>query len=75
MRRRAPRGWLRRSDRLRWELGGYPVPVRLARVLVELAATYGKPERNSLRIDVNLSQSELAALTGAGTRSVQAASW
>nr|AYM48681.1 Crp/Fnr family transcriptional regulator [Streptomyces sp.] len=65
--------WLRRSDRLRWELGGYPVPVRLARVLVELAATYGKPERNSLRIDVNLSQSELAALTGAGTRSVQAA--
>ncbi|MGW2918493.1 Crp/Fnr family transcriptional regulator [Streptomyces angustmyceticus] len=65
--------WLRRSDRLRLELGGYPVPVRLARVLVELAATYGKPERNSLRIDVNLSQSELAALTGAGTRSVQAA--
>ncbi|WP_217213832.1 Crp/Fnr family transcriptional regulator [Streptomyces sp. AC550_RSS872] len=66
-------GRLSRSDRLRLELGGYPVPVRLARVLVELAVTYGQPERNSLRIDVNLSQTEFAALTGARTRSVHKA--
>ncbi|MGW0947905.1 Crp/Fnr family transcriptional regulator [Streptomyces sp. NPDC002623] len=66
-------GRLRRSDRLRLEFRGYPVPVRLARVLVELAATYGQPERNSLRIDVNLSQPEFAALTGARTRSVHKA--
>lgn len=66
-------GRLRRSDRLRLELGGYPVPVRLARVLVELAAMYGQPERNSLRIDVNLTQPEFAALTGARTRSVHQA--
>ncbi|MEV2250724.1 Crp/Fnr family transcriptional regulator [Streptomyces sp. NPDC050147] len=66
-------GRLRRADRLRLELGGYPVPVRLARVLVELAVTHGQPERNSLRIDVNLSQDEFAALTGAKTRSVHEA--
>lgn len=66
-------GRLRRSDRLRLEFGGYPVPVRLARVLVELAVTHGQPERNSLRIDVNLSQPEFAALTGARTRSVHKA--
>ncbi|NEA99109.1 Crp/Fnr family transcriptional regulator [Streptomyces sp. SID13726] len=66
-------GRLRRSDRLRLELGGYPVPVRLARVLVELATTYGRPDRNSLRIDVGLSQLEFAALAGARTRSVHKA--
>ncbi|MFI5806355.1 Crp/Fnr family transcriptional regulator [Streptomyces sp. NPDC051561] len=64
---------LHRADRLRLELGGYPVAVRLARVLVELAVTYGQPERNSLRIDVNLSQAEFAALAGAGTRSTHEA--
>ncbi|MGW5098386.1 Crp/Fnr family transcriptional regulator [Streptomyces nodosus] len=66
-------GRLRRSDRLRLEFGGYPVPVRLARVLVELAVTYGQPDRSSLRIAVSLSQPEFAALTGAGTRSVHKA--
>ncbi len=66
-------GRLCRADRLRLEFGGYPVPVRLARVLVELAATYGQPERNSLRIEVNLSQTEFAALIGARTRSVHKA--
>lgn len=66
-------GRQRRSDRLRLEFGGYPVPVRLARVLVELAVTYGQPERNALRIGVNLSQPEFAALTGARTRSVHKA--
>ncbi|MFB8242947.1 Crp/Fnr family transcriptional regulator [Kitasatospora purpeofusca] len=61
---------LRRSDRLRLEFGGYPVPVRLARVLVELAESYGRRERNAVRIDVNLSQPELAALIGSTAHTV-----
>ncbi|SFN65624.1 cAMP-binding domain of CRP or a regulatory subunit of cAMP-dependent protein kinases [Streptomyces sp. cf124] len=71
---------LRRSDRLRLELGRYPVPVRLARVLVELAESYGRPRRtfegldwNRRRIDVNLSQSEFAALTASTTDTVHKA--
>ncbi|MBL1085911.1 Crp/Fnr family transcriptional regulator [Streptomyces actinomycinicus] len=66
-------GRLRRSDRWRLEFGGYPVPVRLARVLVELAVSYGRPDRNTVRIDVNLSQSEFAALTGSTTHTVHKA--
>ncbi|WP_063885872.1 Crp/Fnr family transcriptional regulator [Streptomyces albus] len=71
---------LRRADRLRLELGAYPVPVRLARVLVELAESYGQPRRtrrgldwNRVRIDVNLSQSEFAALTASATRTAHGA--
>lgn len=64
---------LRRSDRWRLEFGGYPVLVRLARVLVELAVSYGRQERNAVRIDVNLSQSEFAALTGSTTQTVHKA--
>lgn len=66
-----------RSDRLRLELGAYPVPVRLARVLVELAElcgrpaeTYRGPNWNKVRIDVNLSQSEFAALAASTTSTV-----
>jgi CRP-like cAMP-binding protein len=64
---------LRRSDRWRLEFGEYPVPVRLARVLVQLAMSYGRHERNAVRIDVNLSQSEFAALTGSRTSTVHKA--
>ncbi|WP_218042431.1 Crp/Fnr family transcriptional regulator [Streptomyces chartreusis] len=73
-------GRLRRADRLRLELGAYPVPVRLARVLVELAEAYGQPRRmlrgfdqNRVRIDVKLSQSEFAALTASTTHTVHKA--
>ncbi|MCJ1676138.1 Crp/Fnr family transcriptional regulator [Streptomyces sp. APSN-46.1] len=73
-------GRLRRADRLRLELGGYPVPVRLARVLVELAESYGRPRRtfrgldwNRVHIDVNLSQPEFAALTASTTNTVHKA--
>ncbi|MEV2213360.1 Crp/Fnr family transcriptional regulator [Streptomyces sp. NPDC050997] len=73
-------GRLSRSDRLRLELGGYPVPVRLARVLVELAESYGRPAEtfrgpnwNKVRIDVDLSQSEFAALTASTTDTVHKA--
>ncbi|MEV7289736.1 Crp/Fnr family transcriptional regulator [Streptomyces sp. NPDC093252] len=71
---------LRRADRLRLELGRYPVQVRLARVLVELAETYGgparpygKPDPNTARIDVCLSQPELAALTACAPDTVHVA--
>lgn len=66
-------GRVRRSDRRRLEFGEYPVLVRLARVLVELAVSYGRQERNAVRIDVNLSQSEFAALTGSTTDTVHKA--
>ncbi|MEV5376183.1 Crp/Fnr family transcriptional regulator [Streptomyces nondiastaticus] len=66
-------GRLRRSDRWRLTFGEYPVLVRLARVLVELAMLYGRQERNAVRIPVNLSQSEFAALTGSKLRTVQEA--
>ncbi|MGW7428750.1 Crp/Fnr family transcriptional regulator [Streptomyces sp. NPDC054861] len=58
------------SQRLRWanrrrvEFGGFPVKVRLARVLAELAASYGHRVPRGLVIGVDLTQPELAALTG-----------
>ncbi|MER5302928.1 Crp/Fnr family transcriptional regulator [Streptomyces lasiicapitis] len=64
-------GRLRRAVRWRLEFRGYPVLVRLARVLVELAVSYGRPEWGGVRINVSLSQSELAALTGSKTNTVQ----
>ncbi|MFI9462950.1 Crp/Fnr family transcriptional regulator [Streptomyces xiamenensis] len=71
---------LRRADRLRLELGGYQVPVRVARVLLELAESHGRPrwtlkglEPNVRRISVDLSQSEFAALTACAETTVQKA--
>ncbi|MFI1725465.1 Crp/Fnr family transcriptional regulator [Streptomyces sp. NPDC020489] len=71
---------LSRSDRLRLELGEYPLPVRLARVLVELAESYGRPAEtfrgpnwNKMCIDVDLSQAEIAALAASTTNTVQKA--
>ncbi|WP_030464629.1 Crp/Fnr family transcriptional regulator [Kitasatospora sp. NRRL B-11411] len=64
---------LRRSDRRRMEFGVYSVPVRLARLLVELAFSYGKAGLNAVRIDVNLSQPEYAALIGSRTDAVHKA--
>ncbi|MFF9864251.1 Crp/Fnr family transcriptional regulator [Streptomyces sp. NPDC013953] len=55
---------LRWANRRRAEFGGYPVKVRLARVLAELAATYGQRVPRGLVICVALTQPELAALTG-----------
>ncbi|MFJ1791671.1 Crp/Fnr family transcriptional regulator [Kitasatospora griseola] len=57
---------LRRSNRLRLEFGTHTVLVRLARVLVELADSYGQPCRaeDEVRIDVGLTQQEFADLTG-----------
>jgi len=55
---------LRWSNRRRVEFGGYSVKVRLARVLAELADSYGHPVPRGTVIGVNLTQPELAALTG-----------
>ncbi|MFF7815393.1 Crp/Fnr family transcriptional regulator [Streptomyces sp. NPDC007945] len=64
---------LHRFERWPLDYGRYPVSVRLARVLVELAQSHGKPDRNSVRIDVRLSQPELADLIGSTRDTVQKA--
>ncbi|AUA09487.1 cAMP receptor protein [Streptomyces malaysiensis subsp. malaysiensis] len=55
---------LRWANRRRVEFGGYPVKVRLARVLAELATSYGLRVPRGLVIGVDLTQPEMAALTG-----------
>lgn len=55
---------LRWANRRRIEFGGYPVKVRLARVLAELAGEHGIPEPRGVVIGVTLTQPELAALAG-----------
>ncbi len=64
------------ADRLRWanrrrlDFRGYPAKLRLARVLVELAASYGTPQRDGVVIDIRLTQPELATLIGAAETTV-----
>lgn len=65
------------ADRLRWanrrrlEFRGYSVKIRLARLLLELAVAYGRQERGGGRvIGFQLTQPELAALTGAAETTV-----
>jgi CRP/FNR family transcriptional regulator, cyclic AMP receptor protein len=64
---------LRVANRRRMEFSGYPVRVRLARVLIELADSYGQDSSVGRVIDVGLTQRELATLVGAKTESVQVA--
>ncbi|MGW1875695.1 Crp/Fnr family transcriptional regulator [Streptomyces sp. NPDC001975] len=67
------------ADRLRWanrrrlDFRGYPVKVRLARLLVELATRYGRPGEGGTVLGCRLTQPELAALTGAAETTVQKA--
>lgn len=64
------------ADRLRWanrrrlDFRGYPAKVRLARVLGELAASYGTPRGDEVVIDIRLTQPELATLIGAAETTV-----
>ncbi|MEV5872622.1 Crp/Fnr family transcriptional regulator [Streptomyces sp. NPDC052101] len=63
---------LRRANRRFLDFAGYPVRVRLARVLVELAESYGRRGGwGELLIDVNLTQDEFAALAGSTRDTVQ----
>lgn len=67
------------SDQLRWanrrrlDFGGYPVKVRLARLLVELAEVYGRPEPRGVVVGCRLTQPEIATLTGAAETTIHKA--
>ncbi|GHF28053.1 Crp/Fnr family transcriptional regulator [Streptomyces griseoluteus] len=67
------------SERLRWannrrlEFRGYNVKERLARILVDLAASHGRPGRDGVELGFTLTQPELAALTGAAEPTVHKA--
>lgn len=56
---------LRAATRRRIDLGGYPVRVRLARVIAELAAAHGRPQAGGVAIGVALTQRELGELVAA----------
>jgi len=65
------------GERLRWanarrsEFAAFPVYVRLARVLGDIAATCGEASGDGVLIGVRLSQTELATLVGAAEDTVQ----
>jgi CRP-like cAMP-binding protein len=66
-------------ERLRWanerrsDIVAYPVHVRLARVLGDVAAACGTPDGHGTPLGVHLNQAELAALIGAAEDTVQRA--
>jgi CRP-like cAMP-binding protein len=64
---------LRMSTRYRIDLSGAPVAVRVARILDQLASSYGRTDSGLVHIDVPLTQTEMAALVGAAVPSVQRA--
>jgi CRP/FNR family transcriptional regulator, cyclic AMP receptor protein len=68
------------GDRLRWsnrrriDFTSYPVKVRMARILAELAEMHGRPlTHGAVEIGVRLTQPELATLCGAAEVSVHKA--
>ncbi|MFV2020904.1 Crp/Fnr family transcriptional regulator [Micromonospora sp. LOL_023] len=67
------------ADRLRWanrrriDFTSYPVRVRLARVLWEIAAAYGRRSPQGMVVDIRLTQDEMATLCGAAKISLQKA--
>lgn len=64
---------LRLANRRRVDFASYPVKVRLARVLWEIAAAYGHRERDGIVVDIQLTQSELATMCGAAEITLQKA--
>jgi CRP-like cAMP-binding protein len=64
---------LRWATRRRIDFGSREVRIRLARVLVELAASYGTPAGPHVKLGVSLTQPELAALVGAAEPTVHRA--
>ncbi len=64
---------LRIANRRRVDFASYPVKVRLARVLWEIATAYGYRERNGIVVDIQLTQSELATMCGAAEITLQKA--
>ncbi len=61
---------LRWANRRRLDFRGYPAKVRLARLLVELAASYGSPVAGGVAVSCRLTQPELATLVGAAETTV-----
>jgi CRP-like cAMP-binding protein len=67
------------AERLRWanrrrvDLASCPVKMRLARVLWEIAMSYGRREPSGIVVDIRLTQSELATLCGAAEVTLQKA--
>ncbi|MFV2098867.1 helix-turn-helix domain-containing protein [Micromonospora sp. LOL_014] len=51
----------------------YPLRVRLARVLWEIAAAYGRRSPQGMVVDIRLTQDEMATLCGAAQVSLQKA--
>ncbi|MYR43627.1 Crp/Fnr family transcriptional regulator [Streptomyces sp. SID5910] len=64
---------LRSANSWRIAFGEFTVPVRLARVLTELAENHGESLHSRTLICIELTQAELAALVGAQERAVQQA--
>ncbi|MFD4945484.1 Crp/Fnr family transcriptional regulator [Streptomyces sp. NPDC058239] len=61
---------LRGANRRRLDFRGYPAKVRLARLLVELAASYGSSRSGGVVIGCRLTQPELATLVGAAETTI-----
>lgn len=64
---------LRDADRQRVEFGSFDVTTRLASRLLELADRYGEPTDLGMRVDVALSQEELAGWLGCSREAVSKA--
>lgn len=64
---------LRMANRRRVDFASYPVKVRLARILWEIATAYGHRERGGIVVDIHLTQSELATMCGAAEITLQKA--
>lgn len=66
-------GRLRDADRKRVEFGAHDALGRVAQRLVELADRYGRAAGNGIRIDLPLTQEELAGFTGSSREAVSRA--
>lgn len=64
---------LRDADRKRIEFAAHDTVGRVARRLVEMAERFGTPDERGTRIDLPLSQDELAGWTGASREAVSKA--
>jgi CRP/FNR family transcriptional regulator, cyclic AMP receptor protein len=67
------------ADRLRWsnrrriDFSSYPVKIRVARIIAELARTHGHRSPDGVIINVHLTQPELATICGAADTTIQKA--
>ncbi|GIF38242.1 Crp/Fnr family transcriptional regulator [Actinoplanes xinjiangensis] len=64
---------LRLANRRRVDFASYPVKVRLARILWEIAMAYGYRQDDGIVVDIQLTQSELATMCGAAEITLQKA--